>query len=183
IYNCETPIISAVGHETDFTICDFVADLRAPTPSGAAELAVPDQQALTELIYQHKKRLFTALDRKLKTAKERLDRYANARVLTDPHAFTDKPYMLLDHLNEKLIKAINVHCSNQKGRLEQHIAKLDALSPLKVMRRGFLAARDECGNLIHSVDQLKKDDSLLLRVTDGKVKCCVEEIEKDGALS
>jgi len=180
IYNCETPIISAVGHETDFTICDFVADLRAPTPSGAAELAVPDRDSLKESITQFNRRLYSALDRKMSTAKERLERYTNAKILNDPHAFTDKPYMLLDHLNDKLNHAIQVWCNEHKRLLEKQIAKLDALSPLKIMQRGFMSARDDDGNLIRSVDQLSKQDYIRLRMTDGKVKCRVEEIEKDN---
>ncbi len=181
IYNCETPVISAVGHETDFTICDFVADLRAPTPSGAAELAVPEQENLKNAIAQFQNRLFTSLDRKMLSARERLERYANSKVLNDPHAFTDKPYMILDHLNDKLVRAIQGRHDEQKNLLEKYIAKLDALSPLKIMQRGFSAARDEHGQLVRSVKRLTEQDKLYLRFTDGTVKCCVEEIVKDSA--
>ena len=178
IYNCETPIISAVGHETDFTICDFAADLRAPTPSGAAELAVPDRENLLQMIGQNQKRLCSALERKMQTARQLHERYANAKVLTDPHAFTDKPYMVLDHLNEKLAGAMRSRLSDQKALLSTTFAKLDALSPLKVLCRGFSVAQNKSGRLIRSVDEIQPDSKIELKLMDGSALCRVEEVIK-----
>ncbi len=176
VYNCETPIISAVGHETDFTICDFTADLRAPTPSGAAELAVPDSENLKQLILQYQKRAQTALGRKMQHSRQLLEQYANARVLTDPRAFTDKPYMVLDHINEKLVRVIQASYVERKNQVDTVLAKLDALSPLKVMRRGFSVAQNDEGELIRSIGQLNPDQKIALRLNDGSARCRVEKI-------
>lgn len=178
IYNCETPIISAVGHETDFTICDFAADLRAPTPSGAAELAVPDQENLLQLIVQNQKRLCSALEREMQTARQLHERYANAKVLTDPHAFTDKPYMVLDHLNEKLAGAMRVLLTDQKSALSTAFAKLDALSPLKVLCRGFTVTQNNNGRVIRSVNEIQPDSQIEIKLIDGSARCRVEEVIK-----
>jgi exodeoxyribonuclease VII large subunit len=178
IYNCETPIVSAVGHETDFTICDFVADLRAPTPSGAAELVVPDCTELLHRLKQDKKRMLAALQRKLQHQKDLLERYANARVLKDPHAFTDKPYMQLDHLVDRLKQSILQQSREQRNRIGTLMAKLDALSPLKVLRRGYSLAQTEDGILVHMVEQIKTDDSITLHLSNGSAKCKVEEINR-----
>lgn len=179
VYNCSTPIVSAVGHETDFTICDFAADLRAPTPSGAAELVVPDIAELLHRIHQDQKRLDTALSRKMQHCRDQLERYAEARVLKDPHAFTDKPYMILDHLNDRLNRSMLQRTREQRNTVGTIIARLDALSPLKVLQRGFSLAQGENGKVVRSVGQLSVGESLSLYLSDGKAKCRVEELEKE----
>lgn len=179
LYNCTIPTISAVGHETDFTICDFAADLRAPTPSAAAELAVPDIADLIEQIHQNKNRLNVALSGKLRQCRSLYERYALAKILRDPKAFTDKPYMMLDHLVSKLKHNANNACSQQKMKLSTYMAKLDALSPLKVLNRGFAMASDGQGHLIKSVSSVEVDSSLVLRMADGSLRCTVNEIEKE----
>ncbi len=178
IYNCTIPVISAVGHETDFTICDFVADLRAPTPSGAAELAVPDQQDLLQQLKQNQSRLSTALNRTVQNHRNLLNRYAQSKVLTDPKAFTDKPYMLLDHLNERLQRSISMRCEGYRYQITNSIAKLDALSPLKVLARGYSFVEDKNGTVIQKVTQLSARDSVKLRFADGSAVCEVQQIEE-----
>ncbi len=179
VYNCNTPIVSAVGHETDFTICDFAADLRAPTPSGAAELVVPDMQDLLHRIKQDQKRLSNALTATVQRKRDLLTRYAEARVLKDPRAFTDKPYMVLDHLTEQLKRSVTQKTKDQRSNITTLMAKLDALSPLKVLQRGFSLVQNEDGRVIASVDKLEKDERINLRLTDGSAACRVEHIIKD----
>ncbi|MBQ8894200.1 MAG: exodeoxyribonuclease VII large subunit [Clostridia bacterium] len=178
IYNCNTPVISAVGHETDFTICDFVADLRAPTPSGAAELVVPDQAELLRRIRQDQKHLLSALLRKMQHSRDLLERYAKARIMTDPHAFTDKPFMMLDHLTERLNRNILQQSREQRNTVATLIAKLDALSPLKVMQRGFSLVENENGKVVRSVEQLTLNEKIALRLPDGEATCTVKDIKK-----
>lgn len=178
IYNCETPVISAVGHETDFTICDFVSDLRAPTPSGAAELAVPDQNDLMKNIIQNQQRMLSALQKKVQFKKALLERYSNSRIMRDPRAFTDKPYMILDHLNDRLCRGIDQQTQEQKKRLDLTIAQLDALSPLKVLSRGFSVVQTSDGSIIQKSDQVKVGDKVCIKVTDGSLNCSVEKINK-----
>ena len=179
IYNCNTPTISAVGHETDFTICDFVADLRAPTPSGAAELAVPNFEELLVTINQQQNRLKIALNNRLVRSREQVERYANARVLRDPKAFTDKPYLLLDHLVQQLQQNISIKCHDYKMKIASLMGKLDALSPLKVMHRGFSLTEDSEGNVVRSVTQLSQGQAVSLRFGDGKAACKVEKVFRE----
>ncbi len=179
VYNCSIPIVSAVGHETDFTICDFAADLRAPTPSGAAELVVPDMEELLEQLKQSQKRLSNGLTYKMQQSRERLERYTNARIFKDPKAFTDKPFMHLDRLCEKLNASVHSDLLNRKNILAKNIVRLDALSPLKVMQRGFAYAQDDAGDVVSDIDQLKLKDHLTLRLANGKAGCIVDSIEKD----
>lgn len=179
VFNCETPIVSAVGHETDFTICDFVADLRAPTPSGAAELVVPDLQELLHRIDRDQKRLLSALLGLMRHKREQLERYAKSRIMVDPHAFTDKPYMVLDHLTDRMHQYMRQITTIQRGQVFALIAKLDALSPLKVMQRGYSVAEATDGTLIRNINQLKEDERFLLKLGDGSASCRVEEILKE----
>ncbi len=180
VYNCETPIVSAVGHETDFTICDFAADLRAPTPSGAAELVVPDMQDLLRRFSQDRKRLQNALESLVRHKRELLERYANAHIMRDPHAFTDRPFMMLDHLNERLNSSVNRIAAEHRNYLLTQIAKLDALSPLKVLTRGYSIAQTAGGEAIKSIAQIKMKDHILLKFGDGGAACRVEEIIEEN---
>ena len=178
IYNCTIPTISAVGHETDYTICDLVADLRAPTPSGAAELAVPEKEELLLGISRDQKRLLAALSKKMQHSRDLYERYAKARILHDPKAFTDKPYLMLDHLTGRLKTSFTAGYNKQAHLLSTQLAKLDALSPLKVLKRGFSLTCDEKGKVIRSIRHLKKDDQISLRLNDGGARCKIEEVWK-----
>ncbi|MBQ4052374.1 MAG: exodeoxyribonuclease VII large subunit [Clostridia bacterium] len=177
IYNCNTPVVSAVGHETDFTICDFAADLRAPTPSGAAELVVPDQADLLNRINQDQKRLSLALNRHLQHCRDLVSRYANAAVLKDPTAFTDRPFMVLDHLNQRLHRTMGTRCNDRRAEMETLLAKLDALSPLKVMGRGYSFVQTAAGEIVRSVDQLSKECPITLNLKDGQADCVVKDLK------
>lgn len=178
IYNCTIPVISAVGHETDFTICDFAADLRAPTPSGAAELAVPNSEELIQRLRSDQKRMMNALLSRVENCKSLLKRYKEAPVLTDPKALMDKRYLLLDHLIEKMQLTMENRCKDHKHRVIAAMAKLDALSPLKVMQRGYTLARDEDNNVIKSVSTLEKGKEINLRFVDGTANCIVKTVER-----
>ena len=176
IYNCSIPIISAVGHETDFTICDLVADLRAPTPSGAAELAVPNSEDLHNNIIQNQKRMLSALARTLQNNKNLLKRYAEAKVLNDPKAFTDKPFLMLDHLTDKLFSSVQKCYKDYEQKLFSNISKLDALSPLKVLSRGYAFVQSEEKGVIQKVEKLSLNDVVQIHMSDGKARCIVSDI-------
>lgn len=156
VYNCETPIISGVGHETDFTICDFVADVRASTPSAAAELAVPDRQELMSYYFKQKQYISAMLDRKIKTAQLRLENQLSAK-------------------SEKLTRFMNIYISDKENKLIAAKGKLDGLNPLNVLNRGYaIAEKDE--KIITSSKQLKNGDDFTVILSDGKInaKVCGE---------
>lgn len=167
IYNSEIPIISAVGHETDFTIADFVADLRAPTPSAAAELANPDIYELKEKINSYKQRSRLALKKKLEVMKLRVDKINASQVFKEPYRKINDYSLELD----KNIKSLEVSVKNilnkSKAEFSERIAKLDALSPLKTLTRGY-SITEKNGKIIKSKNDLSKDDEINLRFIDGE---------------
>ena len=166
IYNSEIPIISAVGHETDFTIADFVADLRAPTPSAAAELAVADIKEVKEKINTYKSRAKLALKKKIEYMRLLYEKTSQSRVFTNPTQKINEYYITVDNVMKNLENSINIKMKDVRGKSTELIAKLDTLSPLKTLTRGYcLAQRD--GNLINSSKMLKKDDKITLRFNDG----------------
>ena len=167
IYNSEIPIISAVGHETDFTIADFVADLRAPTPSSAAELANPDIFELKEKINSYKQRSRIALKKKLEVMKLRYEKLMASQVFKDPYKKINDYSLVLD----KNIKALEVSVKNAynkaKEKFVEKTVRLDALSPLKTLTRGYSIAEKQ-GKIIKSKNDLNKDDEISLRFFDGE---------------
>ena len=167
IYNSEIPIISAVGHETDFTIADFVADLRAPTPSAAAELANPDIYELKEKINSYKQRSRLALKKKLEVMRLRVDKINASQVFKEPYRKINDYSLELD----KNIKSLEVSVKNilnkSKSNFAEKIAKLDALSPLKTLTRGY-SITEKNGKIIKSKNDLSKDDEVNLRFIDGE---------------
>ena len=174
IYEAPFPVISAVGHETDFTISDFVADLRAPTPSAAAELAVPDMAEILSQIDSYKQRLLNLLKAKLENCKLRFEK----SVLDKDTAleFLNGKAEIIDRLSDKLTVALGDKINNCKLKFSENAGKLDALSPLKTMARGFVvASQDE--KVLQSVNELKIDDLIDIRFTDGTVKAKVKEIK------
>lgn len=175
IYESPIPVISAVGHETDFTICDFVADLRAPTPSAAAELAVPDSREYLQKISEYTSRLKISLQNKLDLSKSKYILLANSPFLNKPlQSILEKPLQDIDNLTDKLMSSFQNKVNDYKFRLSQNFAALDALSPLKVLSRGYSVA-DVDGKTISSVDDANIDDNLNLRLSDGTLKCKVLE--------
>lgn len=167
------PVISAVGHEPDVTIADFVADLRAATPSNAAELAVPDQNEVAVWLRQMEGRLAQAMGRKLERARKDLDRAAQCRALQDPMNYVDDKRMVLDYQREKLAAGLNAALNRERQRFGQLASKLDALSPLKVLGRGYAIPRKGDGGVVRSVSDVTPGDGLKLRVADGEISCQV----------
>ena len=173
IYHSAIPVISAVGHEPDVTISDFVADLRAATPSNAAELAVPDQNEVAVWLRQMEGRLAQAMGRKLDSARKDLDRAARCRALQDPMNYVDDKRMVLDYQREKLAAGLNAALNRERQRFGQLASKLDALSPLKVLGRGYAIPRKADGGVVRSVTDVAPGDPLKLRVADGEISCQV----------
>ncbi|MBM6665807.1 exodeoxyribonuclease VII large subunit [Flavonifractor plautii] len=173
IYHSAIPVISAVGHEPDVTIADFVADLRAATPSNAAELAVPDQNEVAVWLRQMEGRLAQAMGRKLERARKDLDRAARCRALQDPMNYVDDKRMVLDYQREKLAAGLNAALNRERQRFGQLASKLDALSPLKVLGRGYAIPRKWDGGVVRSVSDVTPGDQLKLRVADGEISCQV----------
>ena len=173
IYHSAIPVISAVGHEPDVTIADFVADLRAATPSNAAELAVPDQNEVAVWLHQMEGRLAQVMGRKLESARKDLDRAARCRALQDPMNYVDDKRMVLDYQREKLAAGLNAALNRERQRFGQLASKLDALSPLKVLGRGYAIPRKADGGVVRSVTDVAPGDPLKLRVADGEISCQV----------
>lgn len=175
VYNCETPIISGVGHETDFTICDFVADVRASTPSAAAELAVPDRQELMSYYFKQKQYISAMLDRKIKTAQLRLENQQRRMSASSPKLKAEQLEKQLSAKSEKLTRFINIYISDKENKLIAAKGKLDGLNPLNVLNRGYaIAEKDE--KIITSSKQLKDGDDFTVILSEGKInaKVCGE---------
>lgn len=174
IFACETPVISAVGHEPDITISDYVADLRAATPSNAAELAVPDSGELSAHLASQDIRLAQAMHKKLVRLSSRLAELASRRVFTDPMGYVDDKRMQIDSISERLESAASRAVMEKKHLLAKAAASLDALSPLKVLSRGYSIATGEKGMLIKSRGQLASGDQFKLTLIDGDVDCTAD---------
>lgn len=175
VYNCETPIISGVGHETDFTVCDFVADVRAATPSAAAELAVPDRQELMSYYFKQKQYISAMLDRKIKTAQLRLENQQRRMSASSPKLKAEQLEKQLSAKSEKLKRFMNIYISDKENKLIAAKGKLDGLNPLNVLNRGYaIAEKDE--KIITSSKQLKDGDDFTVILSDGKInaKVCGE---------
>lgn len=175
VYNCETPIISGVGHETDFTVCDFVADVRASTPSAAAELAVPDRQELMSYYFKQKQYISAMFDRKIKTAQLRLENQQRRISASSPKLKAEQLEKQLSAKSEKLTRFMNIYISNKENKLIAAKGKLDGLNPLNVLNRGYaIAEKDE--KIITSSKQLKDGDDFTVILSDGKInaKVCGE---------
>lgn len=178
IYDSEIPVISAVGHEPDVTISDFAADLRAATPSNAAELAVPDQNELYAHLEQLAIRMGQAMERCLNERRTAINRLASSRALTSPENYLQDRRMLLDYQQHRLVNGLSAALARQQRRVAALAASLDALSPLKVLGRGYSIARIEDGTVLSSVKQTKPDMQFCLRLADGEVPCVVKR--EDG---
>ena len=168
----DIPIISAVGHETDFTICDFVADMRAPTPSAAAELAVPDQNQLRHRLVQLYKLLKQDVNHAVEQQEKRLTLLRSKRCLATPLFYVEEQAMRLDYLTRRFASAGQQYLARGDRRVTAAAAKLDALSPLKVLSRGYAIASTQSG-VIKSVTDVSSGDRFVLRVADGELSCAV----------
>lgn len=177
IYESELPVISAVGHEPDVTIADYVADVRASTPSNAAELAVPNLRDIRELLDNLSIRRTQAMHKKISTLESKLDELKKRKVLQTPMAYVDSKRAELDYMKDKFIAAADRSNSVKRREFVRLAASLDAMSPLKVLGRGYAIAANDKGQLVRSVSNIKPDDKIRLSVSDGVIKCRVEESE------
>lgn len=176
IADSHIPVISAVGHEPDVTISDFVADLRAATPSNAAELAVPDQMELRQALAARQALLLTQMQKRLKQERGTLERLASSRVLKSPINYINDRRLQVDYVQHRLTAAFSETVQRKHRRFASLTAKLDAMSPLKVLARGYSMASDGQGTLLRSVKQIKPGDRLTVRFADGSAAAVVEEV-------
>lgn len=167
IYNSEIPIISAVGHETDFTISDFVADLRAPTPSAAAELAVPDMYEVKQKILVYQNRLRMALLKKVEVMKLRYEKTLSSFVFKEPTRKIQENYIRVDNQIKQLQNLITSKKEKEQTQYMKLVAKLDAYSPLKTLARGYSITKKD-GKIIKSQEELKQGDLIDIRLLDGE---------------
>lgn len=168
IYNSKIPVISAVGHETDFTIADFVADLRAPTPSAAAELAVPDVEEVRMKIETYRNRYKNALKKKIEYMKLRYEKCMASKVFTDPTSKIKELYIELDNQIKLLENVTTNKVKDLKSSSIEIISKLDTLSPLKTLTRGYAIAEKDKKS-VKSIKDIKKDDIINLKFIDGNI--------------
>ena len=175
IYDSVIPVISAVGHEPDVTISDFVADLRAATPSNAAELAVPDCESLYQMLDSMSAAMETALTRQLKTARRHLQMLSASPSLKSPVEYINQRKKSMQLLKARLISAQNSKLHRERQRFVTSMAKLDAMSPLKVLSRGYAMTHNDKGELVRSVSQIRVGDSLQIKVSDGSIHATVTD--------
>ncbi len=184
VFQAQKPIISAVGHETDFTICDFVADLRAPTPSAAAELALPDQREIQTKLKGTNELLAQLLQQKIQVAAHRLQRLVENPYLANPYERINNRRQYLDALEEEVRGGFGHYLEKQNEALASLAGRLDALSPLKVLGRGYAMVTSEVDEKpIISVKDLKEQQRLRLYLRDGRVLCQLLESEESHGRS
>jgi exodeoxyribonuclease VII large subunit len=171
------PVISAVGHESDVTICDFVADYRAPTPSGAAEIAVPDKAELYAVLNGMETRLQRVTDQYLTRAKEALSRRGDHRLLTSPQAMFDERRMHLCMREERLMHISSAAVERARGAMATRATKLESLSPLAVLSRGYAMVSDADGHLKSSATSLRMGQAVRLRFADGCAMADITSVE------
>ncbi len=175
IANSKIPVISAVGHEPDVTISDFVADLRAATPSNAAELAVPDQTELRQGLQARKTLLLTLMNKRLKQERQRIEALARTRSLRNPINYIQDRRLQLDYTHRRLLTASGNLLAKHRERFVRLTAKLDAMSPLKVLSRGYSMATKSDGTLVKSVHDVAAGEILQIGLSDGTLNTVVQE--------
>ncbi len=183
IYKCHIPVISGVGHEIDFTICDFVADVRAATPSAAAELATPDLNKMLDTINNFEFRAKNAFCGRLIDSRHELNRLSESKVFKKPLHMLDIPKMRIDTISESLISAIQLIESKKREQFAEINAKLAMLNPMSVIARGYGAVFNDEGKIIKSIKDTKVNDKITIAVSDGKIKATVdsrEEVKNNG---
>lgn len=174
IFDSEIPVISAVGHEPDITISDYVADLRAATPSNAAELVVPDQNALRQTMDSYSLSMLTALQQKLKAARRHLDVLSDSSYLQSADMYVKQRRSNLEQLNQRLVNAEHLKINHCKQLYLTNTAKLDAMSPLKVLTRGYALVQNSESEIIRSVKQVNPGDKLCVALSDGSLRVTAE---------
>ena len=179
IHRCTKPVISAVGHETDVTLADLAADLRAATPSVAAEMAVPIKEELLATLLRQHERLAAGLSREVRLQRERLQRIKESYIFTQTGRLLDPHRDRLSRLQEKLKEQTEGLVSTSAHRLQREIARLEALSPLATLARGYAICRDGEGAVILDVSQVKVKQGVKVRLSRGELSCLVEEIVEE----
>jgi len=178
IYRSEIPVISAVGHETDFSISDFVADLRAPTPSAAAELVIPDKEILVKNIMDLRLRLKKSIINRIQCERLKLDQLMKSPAMRHPLDRINQRKMDLEILSKRMADVMKRRIEKEKGNLSVLCGKLDALSPLTVLARGYSITMKD-GNIIKSVKQVQNGDKLDIILSDGKIRCLAEAADQN----
>ena len=173
IFNSQIPVISAVGHEPDVTISDYVADLRAATPSNAAELAVPDKEALIQNLDSYSAAMTAALNRQLQSARQHLNVLSRHPALQTPTGYLDQKQQQLTLLKNRLTAAENQIISKNSQKYIALTAKLDAMSPLKVLTRGYSMSQKEDGTVLRSVRQIELGERITVSLSDGSLSATV----------
>lgn len=180
IYQSAIPVISAVGHEPDVTISDYVADLRAATPSNAAELAVPDQEALRQSLDSMSATMAAALMRQLKAAQQHLNVLSQSPALQSPTGYLEQRAKSLELLKNRMLTAQNTCITQKHTRFVAAVSKLDAMSPMKVLTRGYAMAQTERGEVLRSVAQVNTGERITLSLSDGKLSATVTDIKEES---
>lgn len=173
IYESEIPVISAVGHEPDVTISDFVADLRAATPSNAAELAVPDQDALRQNLDSLTAAMAAGLNRQIRSAQQHLNVLSQSAALKSPDGYLQQQRKNLELLTNRLVSAQNQNITQKNQQYIAAVSKLDAMSPLKVLSRGYAMTTKEQGEVVRSVKQVEPGERITISLSDGRLSATV----------
>ena len=175
IFHCQTPVISAVGHETDTTIADYVADLRAPTPSAAAELAVYNIRDVLDKLDSYKMRMNQAMTGKVRLIRKELETYElRIKALSPAQQLIEKRTLAADFANQLELSMKN-NLREKRFLLQMYIEKLNGLSPLKKLNQGYSFVADSSGKAVASIEGIKESDELTIHVTDGEIRAKVEE--------
>ena len=180
IYASDIPVISAVGHEPDVTIADFVADARASTPSNAAEIAVPDQREIYRRLDALQTRMVQSEQKRVKALREQFEKTSRSRALQDPMAFIDDKRMLLDYTQKNLAALAQHQMAQRTQQFTALAAKLDALSPLKVLGRGYAVARNEQGQILRAAQEAAADEKIEVLLGQGSLNCTVNACNMGG---
>ena len=178
IYHSEIPVISAVGHEPDVTISDYVADLRAATPSNAAELAVPDQDALRLNLDAMSNAMVSSLSRQVKAARQHLKVLSASQALRSPTGYLEQRSQSVELLKNRLVAAQNQNITRARQRFIAQISKLEAMSPLKVLTRGYSMAQTQRGEVVRSINQVELGERIRIRLSDGTISATVMNKEE-----
>ena len=180
IYDSQIPVISAVGHEPDVTIADFVADLRAATPSNGAELAVPDQDALRQTLDGMESAMVTVLQRQIQSARRHLNVLAGSPAMQSPARYFDLRRQNLTHLRSRLTAAQQQYIGAKRQKFVAQAAKLDALSPLKVLARGYALVQTDGGTVVQSVSQVALGQNLDITLGDGVIRASITDVKEQN---